>query len=64
MRAREGVFKARPGWVAVPFSWIKLVLPFVQSPEQLAVAVAIYPYLYVDRAVPISNRVFADLGIG
>ena len=63
-RAREGVFKARPGWVAVPFSWIERVLPIVKSPEQLAVAVVIYPYLRADRAVPISNRVFADLGIG
>jgi hypothetical protein len=63
LRAREGVFKTRPGWVAVPLSWIKRVLPFVQSPEQLAVAVAIYPYLHTDRAVPISNRVFAELGI-
>ena len=62
-RAREGVFKARPGWVTVPLSWIKQVLPIVQSPEQLAVAVAIYPFLHVDRTVPISNRVLTELGI-
>jgi hypothetical protein len=63
-RAREGVFKTRPGWVAVPFSWIEQVLSVVKSPEQLVVAVVIYSYLRTDRAVPISNRVFADLGIG
>jgi hypothetical protein len=63
-RAREGVFKARSGWVAVPVSWIEQVLPIVKSPEQLVVAMVIYPYLRADRVVPISNRVFAGLGIG
>jgi hypothetical protein len=64
LRAREGVFKTRPGWIAVPVSWIKQVLPFVKSTEQLVVALAIYPFLHADRAVPISNHVLAGLGIG
>jgi hypothetical protein len=62
-KAREGVFKARPGWYCGPVSWINQVLPLVRSPEQLAIAVLMYPYLRVDRAVPISNRMFAGLSI-
>jgi hypothetical protein len=45
-------------------SWLKRVLPLVNSPDQLLIAMLMYSQLRWDKAVPVPNSEFDGFGIG